>query len=338
MKLTVRNLLLVLAALLLTTPALQAGLEEKKGENEERSRGRIAPRTADGKAAPAEDVKVGMYLAQAMDFSLLENRFDVDLYIWFRWQNPDLTPHASFELVNATVEEKEIQFAGKDGDSMLAVCRVQASIKQFWDVSRFPYDSHALQIAIEDHRTFRYQPDLKQSGTDKAATIPGWVIGQPSLKAGLQEYNSNFGETVSSPEDNQFYSRLTCSVPIRRDGWGYPLKLFIALYVAVGIALLGLWVRHDCSDGRIGMGGAALFAAVANEYIISSSLPNSSVFTIADKLHIVGVMLIFASLILSNIASRIDERGDNEKAQRLDRIAFYVLLGIACFAWGVIVL
>ena len=334
------RLLLMGLVLAFSANALHAGLAPAKKDGdqtvEERSRGRVAPRTDSGAVVPTEKVSVGIYLAQVSAFSLLDNSFEADLYLWFRWQNPDLAPHTTFELLNGEIKNKEIQFVGKEGDSLLAVCRLQVVMTQFWDLQKFPYDSHQLKIELEDHQTIQYVPDLSNSGIDPATTIPGRDLLDPALTNSAHTYGSHFGESLLGGKGPKVYSRLSFTTEVKRAGRGYPFKLFIALYVAVGIALLGLWVRHDCVDGRLGLGGAALFAAVANEYVISSSLPNTSVFTTADKLHIVGVILIFVTLVVGNIASRIDEAGDNVRARRIDRRAFFSLVTAALVAWGLI--
>ncbi len=61
-----------------------------------------------------------------------------------------------------------------------AVCPGVATIKKFWNISRFPLDNHFLTIEVEDNEneTFKltYMPDTENSGAEIQVQVPGWSI------------------------------------------------------------------------------------------------------------------------------------------------------------------
>src|SRR5687768_12312516 len=53
-------------------------------------------------AVAKEEVKVGVYVNDIHNLDLKTHSYTVDLYIWFRWKNPDIDPAATLEFINST--------------------------------------------------------------------------------------------------------------------------------------------------------------------------------------------------------------------------------------------
>ena len=97
------------------------------------------------------------------------------------------------------------------------------------------------------------------------------------------------------------------------------------MYVAVMISLLALFIEPTDLDPRFGLGVGSLFAAVASQYIISGSLPDTTVLTTADILHIIAFIVIFVSLVESTISLRLTQSGRRASARRLDSTSILVI-------------
>jgi hypothetical protein len=116
---------------------------------------------------------------------------------------------------------------------------------------------------------------------------------------------------------------------LARPNWGYFVKLFFGLFVATAIAFLELFIRPVDLDPRFGLGVGAIFASVGSEYIVTSSLPDTSVLTLADVLHILAFVFIFLTLAESTLSLHVYNGGDEtakQRSRRLDRWSFFVLL------------
>ena len=44
---------------------------------------------------------MGGLINDIQQLDLQSHSYDVDMYIWFKWKNPDINPAKSFEFVNA---------------------------------------------------------------------------------------------------------------------------------------------------------------------------------------------------------------------------------------------
>ena len=112
--------------------------------------------------------------------------------------------------------------------------------------------------------------------------------------------------------------------------------------MATAIAFLALFIRPIDLDPRFGFGVGAIFTAVASEYVVASSLPDSSVLTLAGVMQILAFVFIFLTLAESTLSLRFYNGGDEaarRKSKILDRCSFAVLLALyaglsaAAVAW-----
>jgi hypothetical protein len=277
-----------------------------------------------------KNVHVGIYLNDIPTASLKENYFIADFYVWFRWTDSDIQPHESFSVTNGVIQSKEIVFDQSKGDERYVVCRMLARITFFWDTRYFPFDDHILSIDIEDGQDeddkIVYTADTANTAISPQVRVPGWELGSPTCETLRHTYNTNYGDLSLPTGHESTYSRFQFSIKIFRSGLGYFLKLFVGMYVAVMISLLALFIEPTDLDPRFGLGVGALFAAVASQYIISGSLPDTNVLTTADILHIIAFVFIFVSLVESTISLRLTQSGRRAFARRLDSASVFIIV------------
>ncbi|MGE0608374.1 MAG: hypothetical protein AB7O62_14860, partial [Pirellulales bacterium] len=249
---------------------------------------------------PATIVWVGVYVNQIHEVSLKENHFTADFYVWFRWQGEAVKPLESFEVVNGRIDSKDKAYETMLGDENYAVCRVVTTITEFWDVSRFPLNNHELLIQIEDGENeafkLRFVADTENCGFNPQVQTPGWELGQAAASVSEQQYKTNYGDTSLPTGNASTYSRFVYGIPLERRGYGYFLKLFFGLFVATAISFLAFFIRPTEVDPRFGLGVGAIFAAVASEYVVTASLPDTNIMTMADQLHLLAFVFIFLSI------------------------------------------
>ncbi len=103
-----------------------------------------------------------------------------------------------------------------------------------------------------------------------------------------------------------------------RTGYGYFGKLFTGLFIAVGISLIGMLTSPEELDSKFALSVGAMFAAVASEYLVTASLPDSNILTMADKLHILSFLFIFLTLAPGHAGAqdfRFRPRSDRQMAR-----------------------
>lgn len=288
-----------------------------------------------GGAAQAQPapVVVGTYVNKVQDLSFRENRYTVDFYVWFRWKAQgalaDYKPLESFEIINGRIDNKTSVVEKKIGDLNYASARITATIAETWDLTDFPFDWHRTQVRIEDSALtaldLSFVADKANSRLGDEIEMAGWRASNFGAEVQRRLYRTNYGDTSLPTDAQSEYSRYVISWDIDRVGWGAAVKLLSTVILATGVAFVSFMVKPSDLDARFGMGVGALFAVAASAFIVSASVPDSASLTVADKMHMVALGGIFFTLLISAFCLRLEVRGREELAFRIDHWCLGIL-------------
>ena len=281
-------------------------------------------------------VHVGISIEKISDFSIKNVAWSADFYVWFNWKQPPdsplFNPGDSFQIVAGTITNKQKLEDQTNNDERYELYRVSASVNYPFDVTRYPVDDHLLRLFIADpiHPDIQYIADRANSQISSAISIPGYRIAKTVIGAETVSEKTNLG----NPSSPRQYPRFGFGIFVFRQGYGFYIKLFQALFAAVGVALLsGFFKAHE--EIRIELLVGGFFAAVANSYITSTYLPDTGAMTLMDKINAIGLVTIFLCMIQTVISGRFANRGEAEFSRQFDRISFgliaiiYLTLNIA---------
>jgi hypothetical protein len=146
------------------------------------------------------------------------------------------------------------------------------------------------------------------------------------LSSDNQSYPTNFGNPRYDGETS--YPAIKVSVEIARDGWGLFLKLFMGIYVAYAISLMVFFMGPDNSE-RYGLTVGALFAGIANKYIVDGLMPSNIVHTLPDNIHNITFVFIILHLVITVVANRLAAMERIDFGWKIDRWAF--ILSVATY-------
>jgi hypothetical protein len=132
------------------------------------------------------------------------------------------------------------------------------------------------------------------------------------------------------------YSSYRVRISIDRDASELFWKMFLGMYVAFLISYICFYIHADNIDSRFGLSVGSLFAAIGNKYIIDSSLPDSTSFTLVDTLHGITLFFIFVVVASSVYSLKLVKQNKMQASLRFDfwaaqtLLAVYVLLNAYC--------
>lgn len=296
-----------------------------------------------GVVGAAEPVKViiGAYVNQIRDLSFRDQRYTIDFWIWFRWVAEgalaEYKPLESSEVINGRIDSKTSIVEKKIDGVNYASARIVANISQPWELNAFPLDYHRLRIALEDSNfaanALVYEMDLANSGLGDEINLSGWTAS--SFDAGVMTttYKSNFGDVSLPTKDRSEYSRFTFSMDLRRENHESAIKLLTTMFLAPLVAFAAFLIKPKDVNTRFGVGVGALFAVATSAVIVASAVPDSSALTTADKLHMIAMIFIVASLVQSATGMRWGESGYQVRSKRVDRwclVIFPLLFVLIC--------
>lgn len=276
-----------------------------------------------------DTVKTGIYITSIHDIDFKQNEFTVNLWLWMRYkkrefdfvQNLEIPQAKSFNKLYSTIDSSR-------GDYYLLM-KLQCIMKDSWKIGNFPFDEQKLRLSFEnsqyDASALVFAADTVGKRYDPRFTLRGWDIDSFIVNTGIKAYETDFGDrTLSKPHMD--YGNYRVSISIKRDASDLFWKMFLGMYVAFLISYICFYIHADNIDSRFGLSVGSLFAAIGNKYIIDSSLPESTQFTLVDALH--GITLFFILLVVASsvVSLQLVKKNRLQKAYRFDLVMAQVVL------------
>lgn len=262
---------------------------------------------ASAQAAP-EKVSVGVYVADIQEIDLKSHSYRLDLYMWFRWKDPDIDPSKSAEFINMFDPADHVRTSLYDepqkmpDGSYYAIIRDQGKFSSKFSLQRYPFDQQSLPIIVEDNiheaHVLSYVADTSADmpiTLNPKINLPGFAIGQASLQVNDFNYPTNFGDlrTTQHPD----YSRALFSIPVERPWLATGLKIFLPVLLILLCTALVLNIHPAYIEGRLGVVITALLTLVALQLTSASGLPEVDYMLMTDKVYLLSYLFIIATLM-----------------------------------------
>jgi len=280
-----------------------------------------APAAAAPASGPAK-VKIGLYINDIQQINLADYSFVADVYVWFRDSDPEVVPGTTFEWMNMMAPDDHVQTTiyevpVKEPDgSEYQVFRHQGPFAAKFNIRTFPFDQHTLTIEIED-REFdagRLLYDVDEVSMNPEITLPGFILGKPTLEVINRPYPTAFGD-VANPTPAP-YSRAIVTIPISRPVWSGIIKALLPVFIVVLVAAAALLLSPEHVEARIGLSITALLTLVALQLAATQGLPDVGYLLMLDQLYLAsyGFVLLVVSLLVFTTSKE-------DKAQQAGAVA-----------------
>ncbi len=307
--------LLVLVLVVLYAIVTAAGLAAVQGEKRTAQTNhalRMSPDkveagfTAPDPLPPTGDfvrVSVGGYIDNIDSFSVKDSSWSATFYLWFRWKgDKGLDPAKGFQLIDARVDKRDVieQYQGDDGVNYQRV-RVTARFSKFFNTTRIPLDDHMMTITTEDARDgtkLRYELDA-DSGISSRVKVAGYTVTNFATVVKNHTYKSAYGDPRVPAGSRKTFTSFVMGISVKRASAGTYVKLLIGLFAGILLTLCSFFIRPSDTSPRFSLPTASYFGAVANSYIVSSTLPSTGQFGLIDYVTGLGLFTIFVCMSAS---------------------------------------
>ncbi len=282
-------------------------------------------------------VKVGIYLNDVQSIDTHANNYLLDFYMWFKWQDPEADPTASFEFMNhseswATINTKPTEKAETLPDGwQYQVMHIQGRMSEKMNLRSYPFDKQNLVILMEDAAAdingLQYQ--IEEVSVNPALKIPGFEFGKADFKSSTYKYPTNFGDTRMT--ENGTYSRMEFNLPVYRNALTSFVKNILPIWLAVICAMFALMLHPRLIDSRFQIAVFSILSLVALQISNGNDLPALQYMNLMDALYVVGYIFLICLMAELIIATKwIEHDRDTEniddtvRAQNLDRKFGYI--------------
>lgn len=237
-----------------------------------------------------EVVKVGVYILSVGNLDTTISRYSVDFFLNFECVTPGCDP-SNFDLMNAgsgfdIEDQSDVAEIGQ-----AYFYRVRATMRTNLDLRNFPFDSHDLEIEIEDknktNTEYVYIVDPEQSGIDSSVYVAGWNL-QPSITGNVSPHKYDVY--------NEEYSRARFHISIGHPWFSSFMKGLFAAIVIVGVGMLSFLMSPEQATDRVALTSGTLASAIFYHMTLTASIPPVGYLTYADRFMILQYIFITGSL------------------------------------------
>jgi len=289
-----------------------------------------------------DTVKTGIYINSIHNIDFKDKEYTASFWLWLKYNNPAFDFYNNLEIPMAkSVEKSFFTVDTLDDGTIYMLMKLQCVMKDSWKIDNFPFDEQKLRISFEnsqfDAKALVFKVDTLGEHFDKRFALRGWNIDSCILESRNKIYETGFGdESLSKPRAE--YSAFRVRLSITRAASGLFWKMFLGMYIGFLIAIVCFFIHTDGIDSRFALAVGAVFAVIGNKYIIDSSLPESTSFTLVDMLHGLTLLFILGTIGANAYSLTLIKKDKLQKANRFDHtvgkfmLALYVLLNIY-FIW-----
>ena len=313
MKSSIRNFIVIISIFILNICHL-AHAESSSANTPELSTLPITE-TADNK------VKFGMFINNLHDINFAKSEFQVEFWSWFISPNKDYFPQDRTEIVNSKKFSIRNSTRQTIDNYFLHSQVFKGTIKQHWDIERFPFDTQKLSISLEDTIDTKQGIEFIMDDTSGIANdlIPeGWEFKDFKLTVSDNNYPTTFGDPRVQKDNNYKFSRATATITLKRNGSRIFITSFLGLFVATVLIMIVFSINSFSRSlaviplqPRITLCVGALFSAVGSIYGLSAKIPYTTMFTLSDSIQIttfIGIAFAIISSVSSDILIKINQQ------------------------------
>jgi hypothetical protein len=286
-----------------------------------------------------DTVKLGIYVTSIHDIDFRQKEYNINFWIWLKYKNRAFDFARNLEIPNAKTFTTAYTTIDSSGDQVYLQMKMQCTMKDSWKIDNFPFDRQTLRLSFENSQfdstklvfaadTIGANYDKRIDNTGKVnnnRVMNGWLIDSFEMTSRGRLYKTAFGDESMNANPQVTYSALRIKISISREASGLFWKMFLGMYIAFLIAFVCFFIHSDGMDSRFGLSVGSIFAVIGNKYIIDSSLPESTSFTLVDTLHGLTLTAIFVVISATAYSLKLVKQQKMAKAQKFDRVMAVVL-------------
>lgn len=286
------------------------------------------------------EVSVGLYLVDILAIDETGNAFTAEIDIFVSWQDTGLAFDTSEGEPTSHIYQggKAKEFLGgvwraqiyptkpvspyslagekliihADGRAELTA-RLNTAVRARLDYRHFPFDTQVLPIELESYPWNKDQVRLvaneSRTGYDSLESLAEWEI----TGLAIDHYD------VMRVRDVVPFANLSFNITVKRDPGFYLWKIFLTVIIIVSLTWVVFWMSGEGLGRRAGVSSSGILTVIAYQFVTTSSLPKVSYLTVADKVMILSVVAIAATMVESILVDSWTHT-DQDRKLKIDKI------------------
>lgn len=271
-------------------------------------------------------VETGLFIENFSQFDIIENEFEIDMIVWFRFNPTEITLDTidKFSFENGRILHKSPPDIKAMDDKTFVKYNVTIEMKSDLEYYRFPLEDHKVSIVLTNHFVTPYEVTFEVLSTDFVVApdvfIPNWKVKDLHTNFGIDENILNQIDTTKKIA----FPKAVFSIDFVKSGIRKAFIIFAPIFIIFFFALFSFFLTLANTYGRTVLPATALTALLGYRFVIENLMPQVGYFTTTDYIYI--ILLVFSFLVfLSNmfitrLYNTATQSGSNTK-QLFDRFS-----------------
>jgi len=316
----VRNFILTVVALFMfSASTLTVGQDQTAAPS--------APTPPAPASVKPDKVLVGAYVNDIKEVDLASNSYNVDLYVWLRWTNPEIDPSVTMEAMNPrdawmTAKRLNEQPIKLEDGSYYNIIRYLGMFSSKLNVSKYPFDEQVLTMIFEEQqlstKDLEFVADQEGSVANPELAIPGWTAKPLVVRVSNKPYSTSWG---LDGDNTDAYSRVYIELPVTRPVVASAIKLFFPLLIVLAMGVFVFFLRPRMVESKISLAATVLLTLVALQFTTMSALPAVSYLTMVEFIYAVSFIFTVYVLVVSLMTAWSPRDPESVEAVQFDRRA-----------------
>lgn len=296
---------------------------------------------------PRYVVYTGLNFYRIDNVNLLSQTFDAEFFLWFKWTEPEhlaLNEDTIFFWNSFHQVDDQLVPMGRyvDGNIRYRAFRVKGAFLDTYDLRNYPFDSQVLSLRMSlfqpgtDRILLAVDEDV-DFAADQFNIFPDEYehLEPPEHTSGTLPLNASFGDPrrrTSTGWDYE-YSVYQVRFGVTRNPFPYLLKMFLPLFVLIGICLAVFWVPVEHFSVRITLVMTSLLSAIVFHMSRAGALPNVGYLTLADKFFVFSYVIMSTATAANIWIEWLVRKGSEARSQALNSGARYLITAASVFTF-----
>jgi len=315
----------------------------------------------DGAVMPPADqpvpVRVGLYVVDISDINETSSTYAVELDVVGGWKDARLgfdgdeariyigqraeafretiwLPQIAAVNVLGEMMLKSMTIRVEPDGAVLLRGRIAGVLRAPLDYHDFPFDRQVLAVELEsfawDASELNIVPDQKYDGFDPDFHMPEWEI--VDVRSHVR--------THKREGDGLEFSRMRFEIEVERQSGYYLWKVLLPLVIVVLISWVVFYMPNEALGRRAAVSSTGVLTVIAYQFVVSSSLPRVPYLTQMDRMTLLSVATIGATMLVNLLVDRA-RRTSDERALAIDRtsrwlfaLVYFSMLALFFFSVG----
>lgn len=275
-------------------------------------------------AAFTVNVETGIFIRNFSRFSIIENKFTIDMVVWFLFDPTEVTLDtiAKFSFENGEIKKKSSPDIKIMGDKTFVKYDVIVDLKSNLRFERFPLEDHKLAIILTNNFVTPYEVMFQVLSTDFVVApkifVANWKI---------QKLNTNFGidENILNQIDKTkkiAYPKAVFTIDLAKDGIRKIFIIFVPIFLVFFFCLFSFFLTVGNFIGRTTLAISSLSALLGYRFVIERLMPKVGYFTTTDSIYIILLAFAFFSFIFQVVLTRLFNIFEKNKQKNKSRFEY----------------